>query len=95
MVAVDFYGIDGMGRPVNLGRISWNGSQPQIQSQSPAVLQVLSRRIIGNVNGQRGWLTFDQNPEMFLRSLPNHYRSAYFSAEITEGNNPALNVPNR
>lgn len=95
MLAVDFYGIDNTGKPAHLGRITWDGNQPQIQSQRLSVTEALSKRIIVNVNGQRGWLTFDQNPELFLRSLPNHYRSPYFSAEVTEGDNPALNVPPR
>jgi len=81
MLHVDFQGLTDECRARRIGTISWDGTQVTLDPPDSRVLTELLETSIYDPVSQRR-LTFDAEPEKFLKTMPIQYTSPYFLATV-------------
>lgn len=87
MIEVKLFGLVD-GQDTQIGSILWDGRQPTLQGYAggnPELLQELLSQTI-TVPNQNGYstVTFQQDPEKYLRSLDYKFSSPYFRAAVAD-----------
>lgn len=82
---VEFYGLDNRGLDKLEGAITWDGSQLKTDpSDSNLLKNVLKIKVIAGEGDKQRYITPEEDPEEWLKSLYMNYTSAYLRAGKAE-----------
>lgn len=77
MLTVEFYNMKG-----GIGRITWDGREFSCDPDTDRLKRIPDEPIFVSKAG--GLVKAKDDPELFMRNLGGHYRSAYFNAGEAE-----------